>query len=182
MIAGNVAASVGRVVQHLSLLPFAVIGLITAIRTRRTNANRVRALLALLVPAALYLPLALAQNRWALALNLLLVVPAALGVQQLMHRTFPQARRVHFGMMLIPVAAATWWLPVVSLTGPPASVKCDPSDAVPVLADRDGVGAASLLLMIHIDYGPELLFRTPHRVLSIPTIGRSPDTVRRSPP
>lgn len=166
MIVKDLAVTVSEVARNLSLLPFAVIGLVTALRRR--DADRSRALLVLLVPAALYLPLSLGQVRWALALNLLLVVPAALGVQRLMRRAFPRARRVHLGVMLVPLLAATWWLPASWLTLPPKPVQCDPSDAVPTLADRNDLGSRPRLLMTQTDYGPEMLFHTPHTVLSIP--------------
>lgn len=162
IVRGNVALSAQSVASNLSLLPFAVIGFVSA-RRKRTEGLLPLALLTLL-----YLPLAVAQVRWAFPLNLLLVVPAARGVQYLMHRAFPHARRVHLGMMTVVLAAALWWVPVAVLLSAESPARCDLNDVIPTLSRADEIGRTRQLVMAFTDYGPELLFRTPHSVLSIP--------------
>lgn len=103
------SGGLARVVLALNLAPLALLGSLDAHR-RRTLIDRGWHLLA--VPALLYLPLAITQVRWVLPLLLLLTVPAARGIQMLMHAMRPQSIRVDLVMGGVAVIAGLWWLPV----------------------------------------------------------------------
>lgn len=153
----------GRLATGLSLVPFVVLLLVGRIRACHSLLDD--GLHLLLVPAIVYLPFAVVQQRWLVPMNLLLVVPAALGVQRLMHAAAPRARRVHLGMAAVGAAAALWWVPVqaAAATRQPEVARCDIDAAVAAL-DRVGDGE----VMAFVDHGPELLVRTGHPVMAIP--------------
>jgi hypothetical protein len=172
VIDGSWRASLYMLTAGLSLAPFAVATAFRLWRQRTDVFARQMHLLA--VPAAIYLPLALWQVRWLFALNLVLVVPAALTVQRLMHAAAPRARRVHLGMMAVAAAAALWWLPLLPLVSEVPPDRCDIDAAIAALNDPAGAGRAGVRLMALTDYGPEILFRTPHSVFSIPNHRHQP--------
>ncbi len=154
--------TVNLAVPGLSLLPLVAAYLIPQIRQPSRIVSS--GLHLLLVPACVYLVMAIAQQRWLFPLNLLLVVPAALGTQRIMRAAAPAARRVDMGMIAIAAFAALWWLPFFALSVPALPSQCDIDDAVTALDERDS-GAK---VMAFTDHGPELLFRTSHSVMSIP--------------
>jgi hypothetical protein len=159
-------------VTGLGLVPFVVAAVIDLWRDRVDVFARQLHLLA--VPAAIYLPLAVWQVRWLFALNLVLVVPAALNVQRFMHAAAPKAQRVHLGMMAVAAGAALWWLPLLPAVKEPSPPRCDIDTAIAALNDAAGPGREPLRLMAMTDYGPEILFRTPHSVQSIPNHRHQP--------
>jgi hypothetical protein len=172
LIGGSWRASLYMLTSGLSLAPFAGATLVHLWR-QRTDIFA-RQLHLLIVPAAIYFPLALWQVRWLFALNLVLVVLAALTVQRLMRAAAPRARRVHLGMMAVAGAAAMWWLPLLPLVYEVPPDRCDIDDAIATLNDEAGVRHGGLRLMAFTDYGPEILFRTPHSVFSIPNHRHQP--------
>ena len=155
--------TIGRLATGLSLVPFVLLFVIRRIRVRASLFTDGEHLL--LIPGVLYFVLGLMQQRWLFALNLLLVVPAALGIQRMMHTAAPRAQRVHLGMATVALSAALWWLPVqiVVADNQPDIARCDTDDAVAAL---EGTGDATV--MAFVDIGPELLFRTTNSVMSIP--------------
>lgn len=160
----SLALTVSRAATGLSLVPLALLHLSHRIRARSDILSP--GLHVLLVPAAVYLAFGVVQQRWLFTLNLLLVVPAALGVQRLMHRAAPSAGRVTMKMAAVAAIAALWWVPVsaAALADRADVPRCDTDAVVAALADvPDGSK-----VMAFVDYGPELLVRTGHRVLSIP--------------
>lgn len=151
----------------LSLLPFAGYGVLVW-RTNRANTLGWGPLRLLLVAAAVYLVLGVSQLRWLFALNLVLVVPAALGVQDLMRLAAPRALRVHLGMVAVAAVAALWWVLPLLLAPSWAPPTCDMNEAVAALNDTRRIGPGPQRVMARTDFGPEILFRTPHQVFSIP--------------
>jgi hypothetical protein len=49
-----------------------------------------------------------------------------------------------------------------------AAPKCDISVVAPLLSDPNGLGAHPLIIAGLLDHGPEILYRTPHSVVSTP--------------
>lgn len=166
LIGGQVPTS-SVVAQGLSLLPFAVYCVVVWWRQRPVTRGWALPRL-LLIAAAVYLVLGVMQLRWLFALNLVLVVPAALGVQHLMRIAAPRASRVHLGMVGIAALAALWWVPWLFLTASRFPPTCDMNDAVAALNDTTRVGSPPQRVMALADFGPEILFRTRHQVFSIP--------------
>ncbi|MBW3605498.1 MAG: hypothetical protein KY460_11445 [Actinobacteria bacterium] len=166
-LVGGQMPAISMLPPGLSLLPFAAYGVL--VRRRQPPATRDGApLRLLLIAAAFYLVLGVTQLRWLFALNLVLVVPAALGVQQLMRIASPRASSVHRGMVGIAAMAALWWVPPLFLTSTRLPPTCDMNHAVAALNDTGLVGSPPKRVMALADFGPEILFRTQHHVFSIP--------------
>lgn len=166
VVGRSAGLTVYRVALGLSLVPLAALFVVGQVRSRAGVLRH--GLHLLLVTAAIYLPLSIAQLRWQLYLALFLLVPAALGTQRLMHAAAPNARRVHLGMALVAVAAALWWLPVTV-----AATSTMQGGGTPRCAVDDALRQLDLLpetstVMASVNIGPEILVRTPHDVLSIP--------------
>ncbi len=133
----------------------------------------------------LFTALAAAQIRWAgYAEAVLLVAYVALGGRLL--AALPERLGTKALVAVRPplVLAILLWYLLPSLwigTRPGAEAGAAPGGTVtayahcPVtrlaerLADPAGLGARPLEVMAFIDFGPELLYRTPHAVLSVPT-------------
>jgi hypothetical protein len=77
-------------------------------------------------------------------------------------------------MMAVAAAAALWWLPLLPLVSEVPPDRCDIDAAIAALNDPAGAGRAGVRLMALTDYGPEILFRTPHSVFSIPNHRHQP--------
>lgn len=85
-IVGDFGLNPVLLATNLSLVPFAVYGWLTYCRRSEAAFGCWRHLGPVLIAAAVYFVLGVTQLRWLFALNLVLVVPAALGVQRLMHK------------------------------------------------------------------------------------------------
>lgn len=159
--------TVNVLVPGMSLVPLVVVALVgPKVRVHLIT----RELCVLLVPACIYLVLAIVQQRWFFMLNLLLVVPAALGAQRLMHLAKPAAQRVNLGMISIASAAALWWFPFFAWSAQEPPAECDIDDAITALERERNPSK----VMAFTDHGPELLFHTEHSVLSIPNHRNQP--------
>jgi hypothetical protein len=55
-----------------------------------------------------------------------------------------------------------------------SAATCPIRELAPLLVDPAGLGSAPKTILALIDFGPELLYRTPHSVLAIPNHRRQP--------
>ncbi|MHA1536034.1 MAG: hypothetical protein ACTSUD_00630 [Alphaproteobacteria bacterium] len=170
--------SPGRVVFWLGLvlpaMPF-----LGWLALRDGEPARRRVMIYLFMGAALFLPIALSQLR-AAAYPVLLVLPAfAVMLTRLL-------ARVEGGAVgpLRPLRAGAGGLAILGfLALPPALGLALPGEATPsagakvscklpgmarFLADPKGRGGRQTTLLAAADFGPELLYRTPHRVIATP--------------
>ena len=134
--------------------------------------------------AALFLPLAAGQVRWAFYPEVFLLIPyAALG-GAFLDWVAARVSEVWIGAIrpLVVVALCTWfYVPTgMSSAGPQVSAaiqnatSCPIRELAPHLDDLAGLGAAPKTILAFIDFGPELLYRTRHSVLAIPNHRRQP--------
>ncbi len=128
--------------------------------------------------AALFLPLAAREVRWAFYPELFLLIPYAALAGALVDWIAARAS-VHLVGALRPrlVGAFCAWFYVpagMSDTAPQTSaavrsaVSCPIRELAQVLNDPAGLGASPKSILALIDFGPELLYRTAHSVLAIP--------------
>lgn len=157
-------ATLGLFAFVLTALPVAAIGVYRLVR--RPRLRDIVPWLPLLITAAVYTAYTVWQVRWAGTAAVPLVVLAAIAVRDLWPRI------VTIPIVLMVTAAAVWWIPVL-LIWPPAervniNTSCDVKVAAGVLGDEQGFGAEAGLVLANADAGPELVYRTPHSVFSIP--------------
>lgn len=152
----------GVTIPGLSLVPLVIAYLAT--RRGRLASIVGDGLHVLLLPALAYLVLAATQQRWLFPLNLLLVVPAALGAAHLLRSAGRRAHARRTAVVSVALLAALGWLPFFVLSAPQRSPQCDIDDAITALRN---VPTGSTV-MSFTDHGPEMLFRTSHSVMSIP--------------
>ena len=167
--------SPGRVVFWLGMaLPAAPF--LAWLALRDANPERRRVMLYLCLGAALFTPIALLQLR-AVAYPVLLLLPAfAVMLTRLLARLEVELARplraVAGGLAVLSFAAG---LPVLGVALPasaslPAGKKidCALSGISRHLADPKGLGQRPTTILAATDFGPELLYRTPHRVIATP--------------
>lgn len=128
--------------------------------------------------AGLFMPLAARQLRWAFYPEIFLLFPYAALAGAAVDRIAKRAPEQVIGVLRpVIVAALCVWFYVpsaVSDSGPPRSEAIRSASACPlrslahVLNDPAGLGASPKTVLALIDFGPELLYRTPHSVLAIP--------------
>jgi hypothetical protein len=134
--------------------------------------------------AALFLPLAARQVRWAFYPEVFLLIPyAALG-GAFLERIAARVSEQWIGAIrpLVVVALCAWfYVPTgMSDSAPQTSAairsaaSCPIRELAPLLDDPAGLGAAPKTILALIDFGPELLYRTRHSVLAIPNHRRQP--------
>ncbi len=133
-------------------------------------------LLTFLIGLLVFIPLTFYQIRWVYYCSALLVIPLAMALSQIMNRlssikkdglrALARAGTIVlflFGFLLLGVILDTPENPADAADSkPPTRVLCnwlnDPGSNLP----------ASAVIMIDIDYGPEILYRTPHQVIATP--------------
>jgi hypothetical protein len=134
--------------------------------------------------AALFLPLAARQMRWAFYPEIFLLIPYAALAGSFLDRVAARCSEQVIGVIrpLVVVALCAWfYVPAGMSSSPPqssASIQnassCPIRDLAPLLNDPAGLGAAPKTILALIDFGPELLYRTRHSVLAIPNHRRQP--------
>jgi len=134
--------------------------------------------------AALFLPLAARQVRWAFYPEIFLLIPYAALAGALLDRVARRASEHLIGTLrpLIVVAFCAWfYVPAGMLESAPRAsaaihnaASCPIRELAPLLDDPSGLGGRPLTILALIDFGPELLYRTRHSVLSIPNHRRQP--------
>ena len=134
--------------------------------------------------AALFLPLAARQVRWAFYPEVFLLIPYAALAGAFLDRVAARTSEQLIGVLrpLLVVALCAWfYVPAGMSDSPPQSsaairsaVSCPIRELAPLLDDPAGLGAAPRTILALIDFGPELLYRTRHSVLAIPNHRRQP--------
>ncbi|MFQ6018438.1 MAG: hypothetical protein ACE5KF_09595 [Kiloniellaceae bacterium] len=133
---------------------------------------------------AVFVPLTIAQLRWVPYAEIFLLVPYAWLAGAVLDRVVVRldGRFVGLARPLLVAAFCLWfYLPklvsnISIASGPGGSeavvketeLLCPIKPLAEYLSDPTGLGAAPKRLLAFVDFGPELLYRTPHSVLSIP--------------
>lgn len=170
---------VARSLHWLGIAVFAIPWLIRMTIVRPRLETRAWVLIGLGV--LVFLPAAILQVRWAIHEETFLLIPYTAFALQVMK--WLSTRYRSFGLRIIrPLAVmglCVWFLlPTVlakSIGGGASSattVSCPLQPLAAALKDSRLVGSGAKKLLAFIDFGPELLYRTPHAVLSIPTARR----------
>lgn len=120
---------------------------------------------------AVFLPLSFYQNRWSIYAEALLVVPYGVVMAALLHALGRQLAGIPLRLgRLLAVALGLFWPLGLALAYPPPTpaVAGDACPMAPLAAALQALSSAPRTIMTLADYGPELLYRTRHNVLSIP--------------
>jgi len=181
---GDWAGAVTRPLLWLGLALMAVPWLIYRIWAAPAGGPERLAWIYLGLGAALFLPLAARQVRWAFYPEIFLLFPYAALAGAFLDRVAARSSEQMIGVLrpLVVVALCVWfYVPAGMSDSPPqsgASIKnassCPIRDLAPLLDDPAGLGAAPRTILALIDFGPELLYRTRHSVLAIPNHRRQP--------
>jgi hypothetical protein len=168
LMSGRLAEAVRRVVEFLGIGLFALpcLGLLLVRCSGPARCFWATVALAMLV----FVPLAFHQVRWTSYAEAFLVWPYAAAVAWLLGRFSGALDRS--GTLLRPliILAALFW-PFAVAAALPQQVIQSAGRACPVerlAAVLNRAAPAPRTLLAYADYGSELLYRTPHRVLSIP--------------
>lgn len=165
-------------IERLGIALPAILFLLLQIVRRRGGERCVWSVLA--TTAAVYLPLAVLQLRWANFAILTVLIPYAGFVYATLKVLTKAARRYHWSQAVRPAiaAAACLWIfipgllvgsqGVISREKTVAGDRCPRREVAAFLAAQDGFGSEPTTIVTLSDFGPELLYRTPHSVLSIP--------------
>jgi hypothetical protein len=157
----------GRVIKVVGIALFAIPFLGVLLVRSSGAAWRFWATVALALLA--FVPLAFYQVRWASYAEAFLVWPYAAAVAWALGRLTRTAGGA--GVLLRPlvILAALFWPLLLAAALPQQEIETA-GRACPVdrLAEVLNRAAAPRTLLAYADYGSELLYRTPHRVLSIP--------------
>jgi hypothetical protein len=168
LAAGRLGEVANRVIQVVGIAFLAVPFLVALLLRPKLPGHRVWAGFALAL--AVFLPLAAYQVRWSSYVQVLLVPPYSALVAWLLLRVAEHLSpsRLQLVRPLIIVAALFWPIGLAQLVPQQeivtATGACPIDRATPML-NRMGRPGTILALA---DYGPELLYRTQHQVLSIP--------------
>jgi len=165
---GRLGEAVGRVIKVLGIALFALPCLGVLLARSAGPAWRFWATVALALLA--FVPLAFYQVRWASYAQAFLVWPYAAAIAWLLGRITRAAAGA--GLLLRPlvILAALVWPLLLAAALPEREIEvagraCPLDRLAPVL---NRAAPAPRTLLAYADYGSELLYRTPHRVLSIP--------------
>jgi hypothetical protein len=168
LAAGHLGEIANRVIQIVGIAFVAVPFLALLLAHPKIQGHRIWVANALAL--AVFLPLAAYQIRWSIDAQLLLVPPYAAAVAWLLAGVAEHLppSRLQIVRPLIIVGALFWPIGLAQLV--PQQEIVTASEACPI--DRassllDGLGPSGTILAL-ADYGPELLYRTRHQVLSIP--------------
>jgi len=168
LAAGLYGQVIGRAVKVLGLALVAVPFLILLLSRTQGAARRFWLVVALALLA--YLPLAIAEVRWASYTEALLAWPYAAAVAWLVGRLSASVRVAPHWWRPPVLGVALLW-PLLLAAGLPqkeistAGGSCPLDRLAPVLQQAS---AEPRTILAYADYGAELLYRTRHRVLSIP--------------
>jgi len=125
-----------------------------------------------------YLPLAVKEMRWVPYAELLFVFPYAHLIHHLVSRVGPHLRAslqglvkaviVMVGVFGFVVGGATLMAHEGSGVGSTTAADCPIKPLSDYLSEPTRWGDRVRTIMAFVDFGPELLYRTPHRVIAIP--------------
>jgi len=150
-----------------------------AYRLRQSRGAARRLWLLVAVTALAYVPLTFYQMRWASYAETILVLPYADLAAAIFARLSMRFSEQVLGLLrpFLFVAMCTWvFVPSAIADGPDGNgmlvqesrKTCPIKELSSVLNDRNIVGRDPKTILALIDFGPELLYRTRHSVLSIP--------------
>jgi hypothetical protein len=165
---GHLGETLGRVIKVVGIALFAVPFLGVLLLRGSGVAWRFWATVAVALLA--FLPLAFYQVRWASYTEAFLVWPYAAAVAWALSRLTRTAGRS--GVLLRPlvILAALFWPLLLAAALPQQEIesagRACPVDRLAAVLNR--AAPVPRTLLAYADYGSELLYRTPHRVLSIP--------------
>jgi hypothetical protein len=165
---GRLGETLGRVIKVVGIALFAVPFL--GVLLRRSSGSAWRFWVTVAVALLAFLPLAFYQVRWASYTEAFLVWPYAAAVAWALSRLTRTAGRS--GVLLRPlvILAALFWPLLLAAALPQQAIesagRACPVDRLAAVLNR--AAPAPRTLLAYADYGSELLYRTPHRVLSIP--------------
>jgi hypothetical protein len=168
LAAGRLGEIANRVIHVMGIAFVAVPFLVALLRWPSLRGHRIWVAFALAL--ALFLPLAAYQVRWSSYAQVLLVPPYSAFIACLMLRVgehLPPSR-LQLVRPLIVVAALFWPIGLAQLMPKQKIVTATEAcriDRASTALNRLGRSGTILALA---DYGPELLYRTQHQVLSIP--------------
>jgi hypothetical protein len=168
LAAGRLGEIANRVILVVGIAFAAVPFLVVLLRRQRLPGHRIWVTFALAL--AVFLPLTAYQVRWSSYAQVLLVPPYSALIAWLLLRMGERLppSRLQLVRPLVIVAALFWPLALAQLMPQQeivtATAAC-PIDRASTELNRLGTSGTILALA---DYGPELLYRTPHGVLSIP--------------
>lgn len=168
LTSGRFGEALHRLTKFLGIALFALpcLGMLLVRRSGPAWRFWATVALALLV----FLPLAFYQVRWASYAEAFLVWPYAAGVAWLVSRPWAAANRAGVPLRPFVILAALFWPALIAGALPQQEVESAgqacPLDRLAAVLNRAAPGPRTLLA--YAGYGSELLYRTPHRVLSIP--------------
>lgn len=165
---GRLAEAVGRLVAVVGIAAFAIPCLGVLLLRSTGAAWRFWATVAVALLA--FLPLAFYQVRWASYAEAFLVWPYAAAVTFAVSRLAPNGGRGGVLARPLVILTALFW-PLFLAAALPQQERESAGRACPVdrlAAVLNRAAATPRTLLAYADYGSELLYRTPHRVLSIP--------------
>jgi hypothetical protein len=166
LASGRIGEALERLIKAVGIAVFALPCLGILLVRSKAAAWRFWATVALAL--LVFLPLAFHQVRWASYAEAFLVWPYAAGVAWLLGRL--QTARAGVVLRPLIVVAALFW-PLVLAAALPQQIVQSAGRACPLdrlVAALDRAAPAPQTLLAYADYGSELLYRTPHRVLAIP--------------
>ena len=165
---GRIGEALERLIKGvgIALIALPCLGILLARTSGPARRFWATVALALLV----FLPLAFHQVRWASYAEAFLVWPYAAGIAWLLGRLSGASGSAGVVLRPLVIVAALFWPLVLAATLPQQIVgsagRSCPLDRLVAVLDRAAPGPQTLLA--YADYGSELLYRTPHRVLAIP--------------
>jgi hypothetical protein len=138
-----------------------------------------RHLLLVVIASLAYVPLTFYQMRWASYAETVLVLPYADLAAAIFARLSARFSKQILGVIrpLLFVAMCTWVFVPSAIAGAPERSRelavnmrksCPIKELSTVLNDPSGLGHQPKNVLALIDFGPEILYRTQHSVLSIP--------------
>lgn len=179
--------AIGNLFLWLGAAALAVPALVWMMCTRPMDERR--GWIAVATVAAIFVPLACMQVRWVAYAGTSLVIPYAVAIGFALDRInrwrLPE-KLIALPRSVVVSLACVWTFGPVALasglaTEEPAAESvaetgglCPLNDLSAFLSDPDGFGDRQRRIMAFVDFGPELLYRTPHAVYSIPNHRHQP--------
>jgi hypothetical protein len=164
---GHVGEAVQRLIKVIGIALFALPCL--ALLLARSSGPAWRFWATVAVALLAFLPLTFYQVRWATYAEAFLVWPYAAGIAWLLTRFTRAERRAGVVLRPLLILAALFWPLLLGKALPEQKIesagRACPLDRLAAVLNRT---PGPQTLLAYADYGAELLYRTPHSVLSIP--------------
>jgi hypothetical protein len=170
LAAGDYGAVLGPVVTLLGIAILAIPYLVRRFLDSGIQERRFCTVIAVALLA--FLPLALHQVRWSSYTQILLIVPYAALIDDFLHRMTRRMPAVTLQFARPGAICLALFWPVLAGAALPAAKPvtttdlCSVAELAPDLNQLAGTRAKTIMTLA--DFGSEILYRTPHSVLSIP--------------